>query len=46
MKLCQNLLQCFVGIGNSASVLGPVIGYALGGVVLSFYVDFDVSNAK
>uniref|UniRef100_H2YEM2 Solute carrier organic anion transporter family member n=1 Tax=Ciona savignyi TaxID=51511 RepID=H2YEM2_CIOSA len=31
----------YLGIGNAASIFGPVLGYGLGGVVLSFWVDFD-----
>ncbi|XP_076801719.1 solute carrier organic anion transporter family member 4C1-like [Clavelina lepadiformis] len=31
----------YIGIGNAASIFGPVIGYGLGGVVLGIYVDID-----
>ena len=35
-----------LGIGNAASIFGPVIGYALGGVVLGIYVDVDVVDVS
>ena len=41
-----NAFCLILGIANAASVLGPVIGYTLGGVVLTFYVDFDAVESS
>uniref|UniRef100_F6TIF0 Solute carrier organic anion transporter family member n=2 Tax=Ciona intestinalis TaxID=7719 RepID=F6TIF0_CIOIN len=31
----------YLGIGNAASIFGPVLGYGVGGIVLGIWVDFD-----
>lgn len=39
--LTYKLLSFFPGIGYAMSLLGPAIGYVLGGQLLNVYVDFN-----
>ncbi|XP_039271821.2 solute carrier organic anion transporter family member 4C1-like [Styela clava] len=36
----------YIGVSNALTILGPVLGYILGGYSLSIYVDFDTTNPE
>ena len=38
--------DCCTGIFNAASLLGPAIGYLLGGALLSIYTDLQVDSSR
>lgn len=42
----MKLTLYIAGIGNAASIFGPVLGYGLGGLVLGIWVDFDTVDVS
>lgn len=36
----------FLGIGYSMSILGPAVGYVLGGQLLTVYIDADLGQRQ
>lgn len=41
-----NAFNLFLGIGYSMSILGPAIGYVLGGQLLTMYIDVALGQRQ
>lgn len=44
--IIPNAFNCFLGIGYSMSILGPAIGYVLGGQLLTLYIDVSLGQRQ
>lgn len=37
---------CLLGIGYAMSLLGPAVGYVLGGQLLNIYIDIEIPERQ
>lgn len=44
--MIPNAFDLFIGIGYSMSILGPAIGYVLGGQLLTMYIDIAMGQRQ
>jgi hypothetical protein len=42
----SNIVNLLLGIGYSMSILGPAIGYVLGGQLLTMYIDIALGQRQ